>query len=1123
MKRTLIFLLFFTVALALHATRQQYAANSVLANGSWYKISVKESGVYKLSYEDISSMGIGDPTNVRIYGYGGAIIDENLQNLIPRADDLPEIAVFMDKGADNVFSAGDYILFYAQGTVKDEIDKEHTSHTYTPNYYANEGCYFVTCSFGEGKKITASEPVSGSPNLFYNTTNAGYYIYSDQYNLIESGREWYGYKCSGKSLSHSFTIADSNIDTSEKLLLEIVALGKSSSKNSFSGTFNNDIPLNISINATSYAAGKGTLSTYIDNSRSSNPTVSLKYNPNTSSDIGYIDYITANYKKFMHIGGGSLLITNPEDIGTGKIAQYNITGADNSTQIWDITDPSNARFVQYTLSGNNVSFIEQHDSFHKYVAFNLSSLSAKTPQRAGNVANQNLHAYSNPDMVIITNPDYIEAANKLADFHRTNDGFNVHVLTPEPIYNEFSSGTHDASAYRLLMKMFYDRYLSEGKRQPKYLLFLGTAFYDNRGITLPQNPLLSYQSVESLNAQKSFITDDFFGQLDDDGDPKIAAAALDISVGRMPVTSANEAMTVVQKTIGYVTSSSCGDWRTLCSFLADDGDNNVHEEQANTLADFLSETNGSFKIDKVFLDSFKKVETSSGSSYPGARDKILKNIKNGTLLFTFVGHGSPNTMTTEQTINKNDIINMYNKNLGLWLTATCDFSRYDNNQRSAGMEVINNPSGGGIALFTTTRVVYSDRNFSLMRAVYNYIVPKENEEYKTLGEIFKLAKNSLKTDENKLNFSLLGDPAIRLHYPSYKVMTDSINGTEPADATMQALGLVTVKGHLEDLNGEKLDTYTGDLRIVVYDKQETLHTLGQSPNTPFEYKDYINKLFIGTTSVASGKFEFTFMVPQDINYKIGNGKILYYAWKDNMYTEDAFGNNTEFNVGGTDPTVIPSEEGPTIRAYMNSPEFKNGDKVNKDPVFYAHLFDNNGINVVGAGIGHDVIATLRGKSDWKYILNDYYTSTLDDYRAGVVKYQFKDLEEGSYTLDFKVWNLQNISSTASLDFVVKNKLNPGIEEFSMYPNPATVGTTFYLRHNRPEIPISVTFIVYDMFWNEYWESTVTESTDGVFKAYWDLTGKQGNMVSGIYCVRAKITMPDGSYTHKVQKIIVKKP
>ncbi len=1121
MRKHTLFILFALYCSLSWAGVQKYADNSVLSQGRWYKIGVQSSGLYKITYSDIKKMGVGDPAGIRVYGYGGAIIEENLSKLLPRHDDLPEVAIYMEKGADGVFSEGDYILFYAQGTVTDNVSP--SGHTYTHNYYSNTGYYFITSMAGEGKRIKAESDPTTEPTVNCTTTYAGYYIHKSEYNLAKSGREWYGYKFQNTTNTQSFVINDTDIDLSETIHLNTSVVAYSSSKTTFDvslgGTLNK---ITVSGSTSTHQKGqKSTSTSYFKNTAENNPVITLKFHPNTSSDVGYLHYITANYYKklILHGDRSSLIITNPDNLGNEPVVAYHIKGCTSNTKIWNITDLNNISYVNYELNSDIATFKEYHNKIHTYFAFNSSNV-ANSPIMVGNVANQNLHAIHNIDMVIISAPEYFEASEKLAEFHRTHDNMSVYIANPQDIYNEFSSGTPDASAYRLFMKMFYDRHQDNGDSAPQCLLFMGTASYDNMGINHQALPLLSFQSSESLSETASFTTDDFYAMLDDNEGGSLSSAKMHIAVGRLPVTSVTEADNVVNKTIHYVTKSSAGDWRNFCAFLADDGDNNTHVDQADSLTRILKKTNESFIIDKVYLDAFKSTETSSGITFPRAKDKIHKDLQSGVLVFTYVGHGSTNTLTSEQMITKNDIVNMYNDNLGLWITASCDISRYDNNEHSAGMEAILNPKGGSVAMYTTTRVVFSSDNFKLMVATYKHLFPKDNESAKTLGEIFRLAKMDMENNQNKLNFTLLGDPAIKLHYPTHRIITDSINGVTPDLAVMQALGIVTIKGHVESYNGDHLDDYNGSMKIVVYDKESILTTLGQT-GSKFQYRDYANKLFSGTVSIENGKFRTTFMIPKDISYTDGYGKIVYYAYIDSSSDNDAFGNNTEFEVYGTDPLAKPSDNGSIIRSYINAPEFKNGDKVNDTPVFYAHLYDDSGINVIGSGIGHDMTLQLNNDPSKYYILNDYYTSSLNDYKSGSVMYQFPKLKSGTYNLSFKSWNMQNISTVSNLTFVVDTDAKPTFEEYYIYPNPVTTELNIYLRYDRPYTPVTVTFVVYDMLWREQWETTATDNTDGTYTAHWDLNGKYGNMASGVYWVRAKITDSNGNLTHKVQKFIIK--
>jgi hypothetical protein len=653
------------------------------------------------------------------------------------------------------------------------------------------------------------------------------------------------------------------------------------------------------------------------------------------------------------------------------------------------------------------------------------------------------------------------------------------------------------------------------------LLFIGIAYYDNRGIKHPVPSLLSFQSKESLNSTTSYVTDDYFAFLEDNEGNYMENATMDIGVGRFPVSTVTEAKQCVDKTIRYATQSNVGDWRNTFTFFADDGDANVHMKQANALADTLFAQNPSFKSHKIWQDAYPMEQGAAGATYPKAREEVLRRLREGTLVFTYVGHGGTTSLTSEQAITGTDIAYMNNPNMAVWITATCDFSRYDNYERSAGMEVLLNPNGGGIASFTTTRVVYSSSNNNLAQAVYHEIVPKEWQHKPTLGEVVYKAKRRLKNDVNKLNFSLLGDPAVTLKYPEMQVVTDSINGKIPSESSMPALGMVTIKASVRDMDGQ-VDTYMqGTANVTLFDKAEWFRTLAGKGNEPFQYTDYKSILFQGDVQVVDGQMEFSFMVPKDINYALGNGRLVYYFTSDDK-TIDGHGSNHQFEVGGTASDIDPAYTGPVVRAYLNSPGFVSGQAVNSKPVFFAHLYDEYGINTVGAGIGHDITLRLSNQPAKVITLNDYYQSSMNDYKNGVVRYPLPALEPGKYQLEFKVWNLQNISSTVQLEFEVENGLKPTIEQFNIYPNPIKEQATLQLQYDRPEDVGSVAFFVYDLAGKLCWQSQdMLYTSDGVYETTLHVNdGKGMSLKAGMYVAHVQITSSEGTVQQISKKIIV---
>lgn len=1092
-----------------------YAGKSVLASGRWVRISVQDNGIQRITYSELREMGFSNPSDVKVFGYGGNLLEEYFTlALTQHPDDLPEV---------QSLHTGDALLFYGENTVTQVFDKELKTFRYTPNYCSDKAYYFLTADAGSGRKPTdATTPATADTTI--NHTYAGAQIQPEDVNLIESGRNWYGFRFNSTTNNYSTTLSIDNIDTSKPARIDINVISKAKSATSYD-VYMNGYKLSKSISITSssssYEKGrKGTLNMAVEPASGTN-TIKLIYNPTASSDYGYLKYITLTAQSRIVISQtGDVIITNLDGVADGKTARFNVTGAGSGCKVWDITDPLNIKNIPFTISGSTISFNTDHSTAHRFVAFNPAAANHKVSYE-GEVTNQNLHAMETPDMVIVTSEQFIQQANTLAEIHRNHDGIKVQVATDTQIYNEFSSGKPDPTAIRWFAKMFHDRGEASGGTKTSSLLIFGNSSYDNRNKTGINAPLVSYQSEESLVTTSSYTTDDYYGFLDDSEGNALESDKLDISVGRLPVTTQSEANDCVNKIISYVNNENCGVWKNRAIFMGDDGDNNIHTSQANKLAERMYFYNRSYTADKIYLDAFKLYVDANNESYPDVHNKVLNDLKNGALIFTYVGHSSNTKLTAEEVVNQNDIKAMYNDNLAWWITASCEFATYDGPKQSAGMSALLNPNGGAIGLYTSTRVVYSSDNFTLSQNIFNHLIPSIGKEPLTTGEILRLAKVATGTDRNKLNYALLGDPAITLSYPDMHVVTDSINGSVPSEGVAKALGLVTLKGHIANRFMKRNEDFNGRIHIKVYDKQENVNTLSNRGNEPYTYTDYQNILFSGPATVNNGEFETTFMVPKDINYKEGKGRITYYASDEDCYME-ANGYCEDITVGGTDTTVSAATEGPIIRMYLNNENFKSGQKVNTSPVLYAYMYDEFGINVVGSGIGHDITMTLlhNGKGT-QTVLNDFYESTLNEYRSGRLQYQLTDLEEGDYTLTLKAWNMQNISGNQTIDFTVSKSVKPQITDFTVSPNPATDHATMRLVHDRPEQVITVRFLAYDLSGRLFYDNEVREHTDGVFETTWDFNGSEATVAAtGMYIVEAHVTTDDGLTGKKQAKLIV---
>ena len=1122
----------FTIILALFAlsvsAKYNFAEHSVLKEGKWIKVAIKETGIHKITYQQLKDMGISNPENVHVHGFGGAMLNENFASgLDTYKDDLPENAIYIHKGEDGIFNDNDYILFYAQGPVNIEYNesKEILSHTINP--YSNYGYYFITENSEPQKVISDAKynlppiPIEADYTLNY------YFVDKEEINLINSGRMWIGDKFTSKTSNRTYEFNIPNRVKNKNIDLNVRIVGVSTASSSMKIDINSEKTLEAKIPALSVVDThqSGSLSTLntsfkLDTNKE-NVKLNLDFIYNLNNAEAYIDFIGINaYRELTTNGSEPLNIFYPGYYYPYLAANYSVNSNNDRLVIWEITNAQDIKSVTTEKTDTGYKFSAPYDTERKFLALD-PNIDYPTILSHEYVSNQNLHALKNIDVIIISDNKLVKAATELGEFHKKNDNLSYKVLTVDPIYNEFSSGTPDITAYRLLLKMLYDK-AENIDQKPKHLIILGPSSYDNRGIKNKKYDILSFQAKESLNTISSYVTDDYIGFLDDTEGGYIESGKLDICIGRIPAETEDEAFSYVNKVKQYVNSKNKEAWANNIVFVGDDGDSNLHIKQANTLADSIYSKYPSFSPKKLFLDSYKMIQDASGATFPEAKNEIWRYLNEGVLLFNYTGHGSTNSLTGELMITKTDIINMRNSNLAVWVTATCDFSRYDKYDRSAGMEVILNPHGGAIASLTTTRSVYSSSNMALVRAAYEYLLPTEedieNNNILTIGEIMKKAKISLGADKNKLSFVLMGDPIIKLFYPDNVVITDSINSKVPEEAQIKALGLTTIKAHVEKHNEIRSD-FNGTAQIVLYDKKEEFETLGQGKNTPFHYEDYNSVIFSGEVPIVNGNIEVTFMAPKDINYKVGHGRLTYFILNEDK-TENGHGYNHDFTIGETDPDAPTSENGPVSKAYINTPNFVNGQVVDNTPIFYAHLWDEFGINTIGAGIGHDIIIKLNNDPNQTYNLNKFYTASLGDYKSGSIKYNLPKLEDGEYSLFFRAWSLQNISTTNELNFIVKSDSPAVIEEFTIYPTPATEYVNFYLKYDRPEDILDIEFTIIDLAGKTLWHSTEEFlSSEGVYTSRWDFTSPRpaGN---GIYIAKVTITTAEGAITNYSKKIII---
>ena len=1112
------------------------ALNSVLTFGDWYKIGIVETGLYKVTYSDLVSLGVAtnglSSANIALFGNGGGVLRDS--NSIERSSDLTENSILMVDGGDGIFNEGDYFIFYGSGIHSWNYNSITNQFNHTFNIYAEKTYYFITIdpSIGEKKRIELIDNSGLTENLSVSTFTHYDFYENDKINFGESGTLWFdeGFEVVTNK-TYNFTIPESN-GTGARLTISAASTSNQSS--SFSIVADGVALQNMSLGAiSSNDFATGSTRTYSISNITSPLTIDITYNKPSSSAAAYLDYIELEMIGNLKMYANQFPFCNPQTIGVNNITQFQIGNSNSLTKVWDVTTPTNPIQILGTLNGAQFSFKTPTPSLRKFVAFNGNSFYSVST--VGKVKNQNLIGTCDVDFIIISHPDFISEAERLAQFRRTNDGLSVMVVTPEQMYNEFSSGAQDPTAIRDFMRAIYKK--TEGSF-PKYLLLVGRPSYDYRGkVSGTKLYVPNYQTFYSLNENSLGANDDYFALLDDNEGGN-CTGLLDIGVGRFPVTTLQQAKICVDKTIQYSSKinlvpsnsplvSNFGDWRNVITFVGDDEDSHFHMMTADAGATKMGNNYPHFNIDKIYCDAFQQVSYAGGQRYPDVNKAINDRMERGSLIFTYAGHGGGNGWATERILEISDINKWTNKyNQPLMINLTCSFGWIDRKATSPSELVFVNDKGGAAAMITTSRVAFTGSNYTFCEAMFSTLLVDENETIITIGDFNKAAKNGVGGAKFGINmFVVLGDPSMKLNFPKYYVSTDSINGisvTQTVD-TIKALDKVVIKGRVTDKIGNTLTSFNGNVYPSVFDKEIKAVTLMNDPtgtDEPFEFDLQKNILFRGNVSVINGLFEFTFVVPKDINYAYGNGKLSYYARSNNA---DGTGYYDQIMIGGFSDNPIVDDKGPQIDAYLNDEKFVNGGITNQNPLLFIKLKDENGINTTGNGIGHDLVAILDNNTDNQIILNDFYQASQDSFNSGTVRYPLEGLSVGNHTLKIRAWDIANNVTETTIEFTVVSDEGLTIEHVLNYPNPFTTKTAFFFEHNQPGETFDIMVQIFTISGKLIKTIHATQLLEGTRSdgMEWNGLDEYGDKIGkGTYIYKLSVRNSAGNTVEKFEKIVI---
>ncbi len=1122
--------------------------NSILASGDWFRFRVDKTGVHRLDRNFLSGLGMNlngvDPRTIKIYGHGGKSLP--LVNAQTIAYDPPELAISVTGEEDGRFDNNDAVLFYGIATDTDYV-AENDSFI---NPYSNDSYYYITTNGGSGKRILPQVQPAGAPAVTYDYFEAAQHYEKDLINIGRIGRVWYGERFDFEP-EQIFTFTFNNIVTTQPATLQINTGAIADTPTSFSYEVNNSAVGSRSFPGipranTSTASQRSVFQ--MNNLAVSTNTINVKLtfnNGGNPSAQGYLDYISLTVPQQL-LGTGKQFKFSIRDAALQPgVVRYQFASAGAIQEVWDITDPYNITKIDNRDNAATFSFVANGGESRVYQAVDQRDFYSPINVSNHRVANQNLKGtifrtatsnFLDIDYLIIT-PNFLRPeAQRLANYHITQSNLNTKVVTLEEIYAEFSEGKQDIAAIRNFVKYVYDN-ASAPSRRLQYLNMFGDASFDYKDrIAVRDNIVPTYLSQNSESLVNSYCTDDFFTFMDPNEGDLGSNNLMDLAVGRMIVSDLKEAREMVDKTISYTAEPAFDKWRNNITLIADDiddvnADRNL-QVNVNALADEIFLNRPDYNVTKILLDSYEQVSGGAGERYPDAVEDIRNAFEQGSLVINYYGHGNEDGLAAEFVVTQPMVRSLRNPNtLPLFITVTCEFTRYDNPLRVSGGELTYlNPQGGAIAMVATNRLIGIGAGAAFNDSLDDFLFQYDNDEPISMAESLRLAKIALASDGNRRVVAFVGDPALKLAFPSPKVVLTTINGAPALGNTqvLRALDRVTLAGQVQNVNGTLLNDYNGTLSATVYDKLLQRQTLGNDGFTDanglitIDFTTLGEVLFRGQATITNGLFEFSFVMPRDTQIPVGAGRVSFYAKRANV-PEDQNGFSQDLTIGGINRNAAVDDLGPEIQLFMNDTNFVSGGITNKDPFILAFFEDDNGINTA-SGVGHDITATIDGDDVNPYIMNDYYEANVDDFRKGKVFFPLRDIAPGLHTLVVKVWDTYNNSSTQEIQFLVADDNELKLERVLNYPNPFTTYTEFWFNHNRPfeslDVQVQVMTISGKVIWTKNQSITTTGFTSR--EITWDGRDDFGQQLGKgvyVYKITVKSTLTNQVAT-KIEKLVL---
>ena len=1111
-----------------------FITNSVLANGDWYRFYIEKSGIYKISKNFLNELGLNttniDPRKISLYGNGGRMLP--LANNIEYPSDLMQNPIQIIGEEDGKFDNEDYILFYAEG-----IENWNSESNTNLNLYDSKSYYYLTVSASNGKRIQQQTQPIGNSSVQINSFDDYQFHEQDVINISRLGRQWFG-ESFDFNPDQEFEFNFPNIDSSVPLKIRATFAAAAFTPTSFSLSTNGQNTATVAIAAIQPTSGVNfNVASLPTNTRavgSENTKIKISFNNNAvPGSKGYLDYINIIARRKLQGYGKQFRFQYDLASSSTGIGQYTITNAAGISEVWDITDLASVTKIENNKQ-DSFSFQSEMGSIKKYVAIEPQDFYSPLKENRSKITNQNIKGtifknnqgqFTDIDYVIISPNSLATQAEKLANFHRSYSKLNVKVITTENIYQEFSSGKQDIAAIRNCIKYIYDNASTPDKKL-RYVNLFGDASYDYKNrISNNSNIVPIYHALNSNSIGEScFASDDFYGLMDtNEGNVVSFFGGIDITVGRMLVNNPLQANEMVDKVLQYHDIKSLGNWRNNVVIITDDSDipsDASLQDRQNKLADLISTKKPFFNVNKIILDSYSQEASAGGFRYPKARTDIFNAFEKGALIFNYLGHGGEDGLAAERIWEKSDSQNLNNQyKYPLFITITCEFSRFDNPSRpTAGEYTYWNPKGGAIAMITTIREIsqFNGENFNdrLSAILLSY----DSNQDISIADALRIAKNNNPNSSTNVVF-YIGDPAIKLAIPKPKIKLTKVNDIPVSQQIddFKSLARIKLSGELVDENDNLLTDYNGDVATAIFDKNIERTTFNNDNNSPaINFSTLGETIFRGNASVKNGLFEFNFVVPRDIRIPLNKGRISFYSTKSGTI-ENQTGYNTTIKIGGINENAAQDNISPKVKLYMNDETFVSGGITNSSPFLLAVLEDENGINTA-SGIGHDITAVLDGDVSNPFVLNDYYQTNTNDFTKGTLRFPLRNIAPGLHTITFKVWDVYNNPSTVEIQFLVVSDEGITLTHVLNYPNPFVNYTEFWFTHNKPFEPLEVQVQVLTVTGKVVWSKNQIVTTEGFLSRdiVWDGRDDFGDKIGkGVYIY--KLTVKSSLSNKKAEK------